>query len=85
MLKFVERVATVVSIIAGGWGVIVASRLENPVHNPQLALPIVIAFSACVVAITAYLAQEAEQFGWVQVAISIISLILAQIIAVLVF
>ena len=85
ILKFIERVAIIVTIIAGVWGVIVASRLEEPAYNPQLALPVIIGIVACVFWLTASLAQEAKEFGWVHAAISIISLILAQVISVLIF
>jgi hypothetical protein len=85
ILKIIERAAWTVAIIAGVWSVIVASRLEEPAYNPKLLLPVIIGGVACVFLLIALSAQEAEEFGWVHVAISIISLILAQVISVLIF
>ena len=73
-----------ITIIAAIWTVIVMSRLENPVHNPQLRLPIMIGAGALAFWLTAFLAREAKEFGWGQVIISVVSFIVVQVVVYLI-
>ena len=55
------------------------------IYNPRLLWSLMVGAAACVVWAIVLFAREAKEFGWGQVIISVISLIVVQIIVFFVF